>query len=161
MNIEVPEEVFQVHGHAPPKKAEGTIRLIYQNINGLCNRMIKNKNLDRARAIHYNLEVNIVASCKHQLNMRHRLNGNGFNQLFKRGEATIHSIAVHNIHKNFRKNQQGGTSLMLFGPITEQLDFERSGKDNTGLGRWTVMTLQGDGVQTRNVCSYTRAGMAS
>jgi hypothetical protein len=29
MNIEVPEEVFQVHGHAPPKKAEGTIRLIY------------------------------------------------------------------------------------------------------------------------------------
>ncbi len=43
---------------------------------------------------------------------------------------------------------------MLFGPITEQLDFERSGKDNTGLGRWTVMTLQGDGVRTRIVCGY-------
>jgi hypothetical protein len=43
---------------------------------------------------------------------------------------------------------------MLFGPVTEQLNFERSGKDNTGLGMWTVMTLQGDGVQTRIVCSY-------
>jgi hypothetical protein len=47
---------------------------------------------------------------------------------------------------------------MLFGPITEQLDFERSRKDNTGLGRWAVMTLQGDGVRTRIVCSYNPCG---
>jgi hypothetical protein len=127
-----------VHGHAPPKKAEGTIRLMYENINGLCNRMIKNKKLDRTKAIHNDLEVDIVAYCKHQLNMRHHLNCNGFNQLFKGGEATIHSIVAHNIHEIFGKTQQGGTSFMLFGPIKEQLDFERSRKDNTGLGRWTV-----------------------
>jgi hypothetical protein len=71
INIKVPEEVLQVHGHAPPKKAEGTIRLIYENINGLCNRMIKNEKLDWARAIHDNLEVDIVAYFKHQSNMRH------------------------------------------------------------------------------------------
>ncbi len=106
MNIEVPEEVLQVHGHAPPKKAEGTIRLIYENINGLCNRMIKNKKLDRARAIHDNLKVDIVAYCKHQLNMRHRLNCNGFNLLFKGGEAAIHLIVAHNIHKKIGKTRQ-------------------------------------------------------
>ena len=78
--------------------------------------------------------------------MRHQLDRNGFNQLFKGGEAAIHLIVVHNIHENFGKTQQGGTSLILFGPIRKQLDFERSGKDSTGLGRWTVMTLQGDGV---------------
>jgi hypothetical protein len=59
------------------------------------------------------------------------LNRNGFNQLFKGGEAAIHLIVVHNIHENFGKTQQGGTSLMMFGHIMEQLDFERSGKDNT------------------------------
>jgi hypothetical protein len=41
---------------------------------------------------------------------------------------------------------------MMFGPIMEQLDFERSRKENIGLARWTVMTLQGDGVRTRIVC---------
>jgi hypothetical protein len=41
INTKVPEEVLQVHSHAPPKKVEGTIRLIYENINGLCNRKIK------------------------------------------------------------------------------------------------------------------------
>jgi hypothetical protein len=72
MNIKVQEEVLQVHGHVPPEKAEGTIRLIYENINGLCNLMIKNEKLDRTRAIHDDLEVDIVAYCKHQLNMRHQ-----------------------------------------------------------------------------------------
>jgi hypothetical protein len=43
MNIKVPEEVLQVHGHASPKKVEGTIRLIYENINSLCNCMIKKR----------------------------------------------------------------------------------------------------------------------
>ncbi len=47
---------------------------------------------------------------------------------------------------------------MMFGPITKQLDFERSGKDYTGLGKWTVMTLQGDGVQTCVVCEYNPCG---
>jgi hypothetical protein len=41
MNIKVPEEVLQVHSNASPKKAEGTIRLIYENINSLCNCVIK------------------------------------------------------------------------------------------------------------------------
>ncbi len=32
--IQVSEEILHVHGYAPPKKAEGTIRLIYENVNG-------------------------------------------------------------------------------------------------------------------------------
>ncbi len=35
--ITVPEEVLQVHGFAPPRKAEGTVRLIYKNVNGFLN----------------------------------------------------------------------------------------------------------------------------
>ncbi len=35
--LTVPEEVLQVHRFAPPRKAEGTVRLIYKNVNGFLN----------------------------------------------------------------------------------------------------------------------------
>jgi hypothetical protein len=47
--------------------------------------------------------VDIVAYCEHQLNMRHKADCNGFNQLFKGGEAAIQSIVAHNVHENFGK----------------------------------------------------------
>jgi hypothetical protein len=45
-NIELPEEVPQVHGHPPPPKtkAKGTIRLIYENVNGIRNHMSNKDN---------------------------------------------------------------------------------------------------------------------
>jgi hypothetical protein len=64
-NIEVPDEVLQVHGHAPPSKAEGTLCLIYGNINGICNRLSKNEKLEKARSLHDELEVDILAYCEH------------------------------------------------------------------------------------------------
>ena len=36
-NITIPDEVLQVHGYAPPKKVDGTVRLIYENVNGFNN----------------------------------------------------------------------------------------------------------------------------
>ncbi len=61
---------------------------------------------------------------------------------------------AHNIHKNIGRMQEGGTSLLLFGALTEQLAHDQSGKDKTGLGRWLVMTFKGEGGQTRVVCGY-------
>ena len=158
LNIPVPDEVLQVHGYAPPTKAEGTVRLIYENVNGISNKMCNNEKLERMREIHDELEVDIAAYSKHQLNMKDKKNCNGFNQLFKGGEAVVQSVVAHNVHENFGKVQQGGTSLIMFGPLTDQLDFNESGKDDTGLGRWSVMTVQGDGARTRIVCGYNPCG---
>ena len=157
-NIALPEEILQVHGYAPPKKAEGTVRLIYENVNGLQNRLCGNEKVERAKEIHDELEVDIAAYCEHKLNMRHKRNSNGFNQLFKGGEAEMRSVVAHNVHENIGRVQQGGTSLLLFGHLTEQYDHDESGKDDTGLGRWSVMTLKGDGVRTRIVCGYNPCG---
>jgi hypothetical protein len=158
--------VLQVHGYAPPTKAEGTVRLIYEgtvrliykNVNRINNRMCNNEKLERMREIHDKLEVNIVAYSKHQLNMKNKNNCNGFNQLFKGGEAVVHSVVAHKVHENFGKVQQGGTSLIMFGPLTDQLNFNENGKDNTGLRCWSVMTVQGDGARTRIVCGYNPCG---
>jgi hypothetical protein len=136
--ITVPEEVLQVHGFAPPRKAEGTVRLIYENVNGFSNRLCGNEKVEQARQIHDELEVDMAAYCEHRLNMQHKKNCNGFNQLFKGGEAAIQLVVAHNVHKNVGRTQQGGTSLLLFGHLTEQLDYDETGKDALGLGRWTV-----------------------
>jgi hypothetical protein len=80
--VEVPQEVPKVHGHAPPTKANGMVRLIYKNVNGFCNQLSGNKKVERAREIHNELEADIAAYCEHQLNMHHKKNCNGFNQTF-------------------------------------------------------------------------------
>jgi hypothetical protein len=147
-SITFPEEVLQVNGYAPPKKAEGIICLVYKNVNVLSNCLCRNKKVDRMKEFHDELKVDMVAYCEHNLNMKHKKNVNGFNQLFKGAEAAIQSILAHNVHKNIERTQQGGTSLILFGHLTEQLDHNESGKNPTGLRRWMVMTIQGNRVQT-------------
>ena len=71
------------------------------------------------KEIHDDLEIDVAAYCEHKINYKHRNNINGFNQLFKGGEAAIQSIAAHNVHENVGKVQQGGTGLILFGHSSE------------------------------------------
>jgi hypothetical protein len=75
--------------------------------------------------------------------MRNWHNVNGFNQLFKGGEAAIQSVVAHNIHENISHKQEGGTSLLLSGALTEQLAHDEPGKDEPGLGCWSVMMPKG------------------
>ena len=45
--------------------------------------------------------------------------------------------------------------MLLYGALIDQYDFETSGKDDTGLGRWVVMVFRGsEGITTRVVCGY-------
>ena len=45
--------------------------------------------------------------------------------------------------------------MILYGPLVDQYDFEHSGKDDTGLGRWVVILFQGyEGIKSRTVCGY-------
>ena len=148
------DEVLKVHGIAPMSKGEGVTRLIYENANGICNRLSNNEKVERAKELHDSLEVDIVAYNEHRLNMAHKQNVNGFNQLFRGGEAAIQSVVAHNTHENVGKIQEGGTSLIMYGPLTENLQHEGPSRDETGLGRWAVMTLLGDGIKTRIICGY-------
>lgn len=72
-----------------------------------------------------------------------------------RGEAEIRTVAANNVHENVGRVQEGGTCSMAFGSIVKYYDVDKSGKDETGLGRWTVMTFAGsDGITTRFLCGY-------
>ena len=115
------DKVLKVHGVAPASKGEGTICMMYENANGISNRLSDDEKVEKAKEIHDKLEVDIAAYCKYQLNMTDRNNINGFNQLFKGGKAAVQSFVAHNIHKNIGHMQEGGTSLLFFGALTEQL----------------------------------------
>jgi hypothetical protein len=68
-------------------------------------------------------------------------------------------VVAHNVHENTRRVQEGGTSLLLFGPMVQQYNATESGRDDTGLERWVVITLSGnDGFTTRIVCGYNPCG---
>jgi hypothetical protein len=103
-------------------------------VHGLSNRLSNNEKVERAKEIHDTLEVDIVAYNEHRLNMGHKLNINGFNQLFRGGEAAIQSVVAHNVHKNIGRVQEGGTSLIMYGPLTDHLLHEGPTRDDTGLG---------------------------
>jgi hypothetical protein len=153
----VKDELLRVHGVAPGTKLDGVVRLIYENLNGLNARLSDNEKLDKAKQLINDLEADIVCYNEHRLNLSHKDNKSGFSQLFRGGEAEIRSIAAHNKHegKEVGRVQEGGTAMMTFGTLTEQYDAEQSGRDESGLGRWVVMTFRGDGdVTTRVVCGY-------
>ena len=154
---DVDDELLKVHGAAPGSKAEGVVRLIYENANGINSRLSNNDKLDKAKELIDDLEADIVAYNEHRLNLAHKQNRNGFSQLFRGDEAEIRSVAAHNVHegRDVGRIQEGGTCMMAYGSLIEQYDFEESQKDPTGLGRWVVMAFRGsDGITTRVVCGY-------
>jgi hypothetical protein len=140
----------------PGCKEEGITWLLYKNVNGLSNRMCGNRKLDKCRDLIDELGADIVAINKRRQNVKHKDNRNGWNQFFKGGEADVQLVVAHNVHESegIGRTQEGGTSLLMFSPLTEYLDMPGSEKDTTGLGRWLTMLLKGEGVQTCIVCGY-------
>jgi exonuclease III len=153
----VNNEILRVHGVAPGSKPDGVWRLIYENLNGIQSRLIDNDKLDKAKSIIDDMEADIVCYNEHRLNLMHKDNKNGFSQMFNGGDAEIRSVAAHNTHEGraVGKVQEGGTAMLLFGGTIDQYDYEASGKDETGLGRWVSMVLVGEnGMVTRIVTCY-------
>ncbi len=135
------------------------IRLLYENANGIYGRFNNNEKVTKAKELHNELEADVVAYCEHRINLKHRQNRVGFNRLFWEGEAEVRSGVSHNVHAEEIKGrtQEGGTSMLAFGGVIDYLDMAQLGKDKSGLGRWVVMTFEGD-VRTRIVCGFNPCG---
>ena len=144
----VSEEVLQVHGVLPGRKEEGITWLMYESTNGFSNRMGGNEKLGKAKDLINKLEADVRLYTKHRQNLMHSNNRNGWNLLFRGGEADVRSVVAHNIHKGRKvgKAQEGRTSILMFCQLTEHLDMTNSGKDESGLGRWSMMVIKGEGV---------------
>ena len=76
------DEVLEIQGNWPAKKQEGVIRLIYENANGIDGRFKDNWRVEKAKELYDELEVDVVAYNEHKLNLWHKMNKLGINQLF-------------------------------------------------------------------------------
>ena len=113
MGIE--DEILKVHGMAPGRKAEGATRAIYENCDGLNNRIGGNRKLDKANEIIDDLEADVVMLNKHRMDISHKENRNGMSQMFNGGEREIRLVVGHNVHeKKGGRVQQGGTDILLY-----------------------------------------------
>ena len=66
---DVVDDLLEVHGTAPGKKAEGITRLLYENGNSINNRLSNNDKLDKAKDVINELEADIVALNEHRMNV--------------------------------------------------------------------------------------------
>ncbi len=57
----IADKVLQVHGTPPLIKGEGNVQFAYENVNGLSNKLSDNEKVKKAKEIHDELEVDIVA----------------------------------------------------------------------------------------------------
>ena len=152
----VSEEILCVHGVLPGRKGDGITWLLYKNANGLPSRLGGNAKLNKAKDLIDELGADVVLYNEHRQNLMHSGNRNGWNQLFRGGEADVHSVVAHNVHEGKQVGwvQEGGTGILMFGPLTEYLDMPQSGKDESGLGQWSMILVKGEGVQTWIICGY-------
>ena len=130
----ISNDLLNVHGIAPGAKPEGTTRLIYENPDGFNTRISGNEKLEKAKELIGELGADVVAYSEHKINSAHKENLNDMGKMFNEGEAEIRTQTGHNRHENVGRTQQGGTSLLLYGQLIDQYNFEASGKDDTGLG---------------------------
>ena len=73
--------------------------MIYENMDGLNNRIPNNDKLEKAKEIIDDLEADIVAYSEHKMRMGHKLNQNGMSQMFNGGESEVRSLVGSNVHE--------------------------------------------------------------
>ena len=78
--------------------------------------------MEKSKEVIDELEADVVCYNEHRVNMKHKENHNGFNQLFRGGGAEIRSVVAHNFHKNVGIVQEGGVSVLLFGSLIQKFD---------------------------------------
>jgi hypothetical protein len=145
----VSEYLLEVHGLPPGRKRDGVTRLIFENMNGLQSTMLrKNEKLEKVRRVINDLQADIVCYNEHQQNLCHKSNWNGFWQMFNGNKTELRALVSH--------NQEGGTSMMVYGNFIQQFDPEDSGRDDLGLGQWTYMKFSGcDNIVSRVIRGYS------
>jgi hypothetical protein len=149
--LEDNRELMEVLGMAPGEKVDGTVRLLYENVNGLQARVGGNIKLDKIKTIIKDLSAEIFAFNEHRNILKHRENWcHGINHLFYWGEAMVRGVWSSNQHEKVdkfidKRTLEGGTGIVSYGEMAGYMDSKGSSRDSTGtgLGQWTYLEFRG------------------
>ena len=90
-----------------------------------------------------------MGGLKFQTNWDKISSRNQYHELFGKGDNRT-SIATYNKHRDIF-NQYGGTAISVFGCMS---GYATSGKDYTGMGRWSWMVIDSGYKMTRFITAY-------
>ena len=96
--VDIADKVLEMHGVAPGQKVEGVTRVLYENCDGISNNIRGNAKVEKTKELIDNLEAAVVMYDEHRMNLKHKRNMNGINQMFNGGDSEVRSVAVNNMH---------------------------------------------------------------
>ena len=142
-----------VHGDPITAKADKTIRLYFENVNGFVlpighiNRQNKNKFKQKFLSLLMSrLEVDIFGGAETRLHWDLTPKS-----MPLRTQLSLHDgckiSTAHNVNERFSQCQQGGTFITAMEEVSTYVT--EVGIDNEGLGRWTWMKLAGATTTTK------------
>ncbi len=137
-------------GYMPERKTHGWIRIMFENWNSL-GILTQSWKLDRLNYLIKCLNIDIVAGCECQTDWSMVNHDNQFHSLLVPGKAKK-GIASHNKTERIQRDQIGGTAISGVGRICDVI--QEVGSDDTGLGRWSWISLHGGTTTTRIISAY-------
>jgi hypothetical protein len=129
-------EASGVYGWIESDKPDNVIRVMYENFSSLslfAKGNTRHKKIRKINKLMQNYGVNILAGCETRTDWRFVMNKEDkFHNLFCRGQRTW-GVAAHNTNDGkIRRDQIGGTCMMMVGHLASSVI--ESGSNLTGLG---------------------------
>ena len=147
-----PRKINGIHGDALGSKDDGSVRIMFENFNGLAAWKPRNEKITMARRLLHRLQVDCYAGAECNVQWSIVKHHHQLRQLFKT-EVEINAVSAHNINEHDGRLQQGGTAIITFDRMATL--FKHQGVDPTGLGRWCWMKTTGKhNMTTRIISAY-------
>ena len=144
----------QQHQTAPShtilKKANGSVRLVYENSNGLTPWIPNNDKLVLAKAFLKNVSADcyISVETRAQWDMLHP--AHQLKSIFQ-SDKPVKIITAHNKNETITRAQEGGTALIMF----DRMATLAMNSNSDSLGRWCWTTFEGkNNSTTRLMVAY-------
>ena len=139
-----------IHGNLLSLKPRDTLRLYFENVNGLPtnNSGCKSDKVKKLRHLWSKLETDVASLAETQINSSLLTHKDSLHcALFRHQPAS--SIHNNNSNELIGKRQQGGIMMAIRGEVAKHATV--TGADPTGLGRWNYIDLVNDGNKVRNI----------
>lgn len=159
MNIQadryISKRIVPTIGSVPTKKADGTWRWLFGNVNGLATHRARNYKASQLRKIHSTYDLNGLAFCEVGIDTRCIKASESLPSFLQIEETTRLSLAHNKYQPKISLGQQGGCCVMALGEICQYAKVTKGANDPRNLGRICSMVFTSHpGQKLRIVSGY-------
>ena len=142
----------KIHGDPLGEKKSSDVRLVFENFNGLAAWKPWNEKVLFARKFLRRISADCYMGVECNVQWSLLQNQHQLRELFH-SEVPVKAVSAFNEHEGDIRNQPGGTGIITFDKMT--LIFLQTGRDTTGLGRWSwISATNQHQVTTRIISAY-------